>query len=122
MAGGEALRCPLVIVRWAAPADPVPDPVVECADPRACQMLLGGLNEAGVPGDLPKFPALTVEVNARPQGVARCDHVLQGVVAHQVETEAVNPVLGGLQDQHVDHQFFRQRVFGRNVRTAGGGG
>ncbi|ESU50210.1 hypothetical protein P376_1812 [Streptomyces sp. HCCB10043] len=131
-AGGEALDAG-VLVEGAAAAHGVAGPVGEGGDAGAGHVLLGGLDEAGVIGDLAEVPALAVQndllaVDAvlgerEPvQRLADLQDVVLGVVAHQVEAEAVDLVLLGPGDDGVDDELAHHGVLGRGVGAAGGGG
>ena len=128
----EALRGALVGVEGAAAVDGVAQAVVEGADRGAAQLPLRGLGEAGVAGDLAEVPALAVEVDAlavhpvglegeRIERLAHGEHVLGAVVAHQVEAEAVHPVVAGPGHGGVHHDLLAHGVLGGDVRAAGGG-
>lgn len=103
--------------------------VGEGPDARAAELSLGGLLEERVVGDLPEVPALAVEVDRRAvdpvllegQGVetgAHGEHGVAGVVAHEVEAEAVDLVVPRPRDDGVDHEPLGHRVLGRDVLAA----
>ncbi len=130
--GREALDA-RVLVEGAAAADGVTGPVGEGGDAGSGHVLLRGLHEAGVVGDLAEVPAFPVEddllavdpVLGDGQGVeGRADGQDVGlrVVAHQVEAEAVDLVLLRPGDDRVDDQAPHHGVLGGGVGAAGGGG
>ena len=50
---------------------------------------------------------------------ADLEHVRLAVVTHQVEAEAVDPVVAGPADRAVDHDLLGHRVLGGDVAAAG---
>ncbi len=128
-AGREALDAG-VLVEGAAAAHGVAGAVGEGGDAGAGHVLLRGLREPGVIGDLAEVPALAVEddllaVDAvflhgqRVEGLADREDVGLRVVAHEVEAEAVDLVLPGPGDDRVDDELAHHGVLGGRVGAAG---
>ena len=107
--------------------DGVADPIVEGADAQLADLPLAGLAEQGVVGHLPHVPALAVEVDGVADGVlgdlvqrlAQAGHRADAVVAHEVEAEAVDPVVAHPGHARVDHEPLGHGALGGHVVAAG---
>ena len=127
LAVAQALRHPRVGVR-AASMDGVTDAVIEGANAERADLPLGGLSEQRIVRHLSHVPALAVQVDGVADGVVRDlrqrvlepVHGLKRVVAHQVEAEAVHPVVDHPGHAGVDHEPLGHAVLGGDVVAAGG--
>ena len=97
--------------------------VAESTNPRTIQGQLRRLHEARTVGHFAEVPTLADQVHpatrgrihATPQGF----HHRTRLVAHQVETEGIDLVVGGPQFDRVGHQLAHHQVFGGRVRATG---
>ena len=123
-AADEALVLDQIVaaVEGAAATHGVAQAVAEGADAGARHVELGGVDAPGVVGHFAEVPALTVEVDAGVDGIdglLHLEHVGLHVVAHEVEAEAVDAVLGGPERHRVDHELLHHGVLGGGVGAAG---
>ena len=123
----QALIRPRVGLLEVAAVNGVANAIVEGADAQLAELSLAGLAEQGVAGDLPQVPALAVEVDGVAdgvlgdllQGLAQARHRPDAVVAHEVEAEAVHPVVAHPRHARVDHDPLGHGALGRHIVAAG---
>ncbi len=128
-ARGESKIGAGILVEGAAAANAVTEAVVERPDRSSVQLTLNRLLETGIARDFAEIPTFAVErhlgtvdaVLGEGELVECCAdrrHVLRGMVAHQVEAEAIDAVILRPGHDRIDHEFLGHVVLGGDVLAA----